>query len=279
MRMKFFLLSAAASLLALSCSQQSGGSDTIADEKIPVRKSPFQKLCQYWMVTDAASPTFRDIDDDVIKGVHNLPGIVFMTDSVFVENPRASMRYGHFTYRGKTIDARFDDGTRAEYSIDEIEGDTMVMRRSEGRQVTTLYLKGDQLFWPDLAHNPYTRENSKWRFRPSRPESAGELKERLKECVRFYEYLFQANARSESTEVDFDGLPTCFKWYEGGILVQGPSHLDRKWIDCFYSEEQAMQARQMIEDQLVNNKYDWDTTQSNWLQQTADVLRQIHDKM
>jgi len=35
----------------------------------------------------------------------------------------------------------------------------------------------------------------------------------------------------------------------------------------------------MIEDDLVSKKYNWDTTQTNWLKQTADVLKQIHDKM
>ena len=64
-----------------------------------------------------------------------------------------------------------------------------------------------------------------------------------------------------SAEIDFLGLPSCFKWYQGGIYVQGPTHLDRKWINCFYSEEQAMQARQMMED-VVLKKYDWDTTRA-----------------
>ncbi|HVZ97338.1 MAG TPA: hypothetical protein VG847_10710 [Chitinophagaceae bacterium] len=280
MRIKFFLLSLALSLLGSGCSLQQGSkNEKIADEKIPAPKDPFQKLCQYWMVTDATSPTLKDIDENHTEGIHNIPGIVFMTDSVFLENPRSAMKYGHFIYKGKTINVQFDDGSKAIYTIDEIEGDTMVMRRTEDNHTTTLYVRGDRLFWPDMARNPYTKENSKWRFKPARPETPEQLKERLKECVQFYEYLFEANANSESTEVNFDGLPTCFKWYVGGILVQGPAHLDKKWINCFYSEEQAMQARQMMEDQLVNNKYNWDTTQTNWLKQTADVLKQIHDKM
>ena len=60
--------------------------------------------------------------------------------------------------------------------------------------------------------------------------------------------------------------------------MQGPKNLDKKWINCFYSEEQALEARQLMED-VLTKKYDWDTTQTNWVKQTAMVLKLIHDKM
>ena len=64
----------------------------------------------------------------------------------------------------------------------------------------------------------------------------------------------------------------------GRHLCAGPKNLDKKWINCFYSEEQALEARQMMED-VLSKKYDWDTTQTNWIKQTVTVLKQIHDKM
>ena len=48
-----------------------------------------------------------------------------MTDSTFLEDPRAAMRYGKFTYKGKEIDAQFDDGKKAVYTIQHVQGDTM----------------------------------------------------------------------------------------------------------------------------------------------------------
>jgi hypothetical protein len=253
--------------------------EKIVDEKEAIRKDPFHQLCQYWEVTDAESPTYTDLYDNSIDGIYNYPGIIFMTDSTFLENPRAAMRYGKFTLKGNIITAIFDDKKKAVYNIQSRQGDTMILKRIEENHAAVLYLKGSQTFWPDASLNPFNKNNSKWRIKPAKPENVSELNGRLKNCVQFYEYFFRGYAKTEGDEIDFLGLPTCFKWYAGAIYVLSAKNLDKKWINCFYSEDQAMQARQMMEDVVTNKKYDWDTTQRNWMKQTADVLKQIHSKM
>ncbi len=49
-------------------------------------------------------------------------------------------------------------------------------------------------------------------------------------------------------------------------------------MSCFYSKEQALKGRQMLEDALVK-KYNWDVNETNWIKQTMPVLQQIHDKI
>lgn len=279
MTKRYFIFLFFLSLFFSNCStQQERNNEKIIDTNKPVIRDPFHKLCQYWEVTDADNPTYRDIYDHE-NNVENFSGIIFMTDSTFLENPRGTMRYGKFILKGKVITAQFDDGKKAVYTIENVEGDTMQFRRVEKEHTTILYVKGHRVFWQDASLNPYNKINSKWRIKPSKAENPQELNERLKECVQFYEYLFIGNAESENTEINFLGLPTCFKWYQGGIFVQSQKNLDKKWINCFYNEEQALQARQMMEDAVTTKKYNWDTTQTNWLKQTADVLKQIHDKM
>ena len=39
---------------------------------MPARKDPFHELCQYWEVTDAENPTFRDIYDQHTEGILQL---------------------------------------------------------------------------------------------------------------------------------------------------------------------------------------------------------------
>ena len=63
-----------------------------------------------------------------------------------------------------------------------------------------------------------------------------------------------------------NGTRAVFLFSQKKILIE-------KWINCFYSEEQALQARQMMEDVVTTKKYNWDTTQTNWLKQTANVLK------
>ncbi len=252
--------------------------EKIVEAKTHERKDPFHQLCQYWEVIDAENPTFRDVYDQHDEGVYNYPGIIFMTDSTFLENPRAAMRYGRFTLKGKIINGQFDDGKNAVYTIKNIQGSDMVLSRAEKGKPTILNVKGAQVFWSDASLNPFNKINSAWRIKPAAKETPEELNKRLKGCVKFYEYFFRGYGESESSEIDFLGLPSCFKWYQGGIYVQGLKTLDRKWINCFYSEEQALLARQMMED-IVLKKYNWDTTQKNWLKQTADVLKQMQAKM
>jgi len=280
MSIKYFCILLSLSLLMVQCTTQQGNNDQkIADDIISHPKDPFQKLCQYWEVLDAENPVYTDVYEHQEEQVYNYPGIVFMTDSTFSENPRGKIRYGKFHYHGKMIDAKFDDGTPAKYFIQAVEGDSMVLQRIENNRKTLLYIKATNVFWPDASTDPYNEKNSLWRVKPSAPETQDQLKKRIKDCVKFYEYMFRGYAVSTNNDIDFLGLPCCFRWYQGGILVEGADHLDKKWIDCFYSEDQALQARQMIEDVLTNNKYTWDTTQTNWLLQTADVLKQIYNKM
>ncbi|MGH2648466.1 MAG: hypothetical protein ACRDE8_12890 [Ginsengibacter sp.] len=280
MRKRYIIFLFFISLIPVDCSmQQESKNEKVVDEKSPVYKDPFHKLCQYWEVTDAENPTYGDLYDNQQEGIKNYPGLIFMTDSTFLENPKSAMRYGKFIFKGKEIDAQFDDGKKAVYIIQNVQGDTMQIRRVEKDRTSILYVKGDRVFWPDASLNPFNKINSQWRKKPSKAESPQELNERLKECVQFYEYLFTGNAESDNNDINFLGLPTCFKWYQGGIFVLSEKNLDKKWINCFYSEEQALQARQMMEDAVTTKKYNWDTTQANWLKQTANVLKQIHDKM
>ena len=265
-------------MLQPACTTQESKDEKIVDEPLPQRKDPFHQLCQYWEVTDAERPTFRDLYDQQVEGIYNYPGIVFMTDSTFLENPRAEMRYGKFSFKGKQIDATFDDGKKAVYTIQDRQANTMTVKRTEKSQSTILYLKASNVFWPDAGKEPYNKVNSGWRIKPKTSESDEQIRERLRGCVTFYQYFFQGYADSKADEIDFLGLPTCFKWYQGGIFVQSLKNLDKKWINCFYSQEQAFNARQKMEDALAK-KYDWDTTQRNWIKQLVPVLKQIHDQL
>jgi hypothetical protein len=279
MRSEFLFLLFFIAILPVDCTMPGEHKDEkIVEAEMSSRKDPFHELCQYWEVTDSENPTFRDIYDQQTEGILNYPGIIFMTDSTLLENPRAAMRYGKFVLKGKVINALFDDGKKAVYTIQNLQNSNMIVRRVEKDHITTLSLKGVRVFWPDAATNPFNKINSRWRIKPRKAESPGALHERLKECVQFYEYFFQGHGESQTDEIDFLGLPSCFKWYQGGIYVQATRNLDKKWINCFYSEEQALEARQMMEN-VLSKKYEWDTTQTNWIKQTAAVLKQIHDKM
>ena len=262
-------------LLANCTSPQQRTNDKMVDDEAVVEKDTIHLLCQYWQLEEADNPTSKDISFKE-NGIEFTSGIVFMTDSVLLENPKGKMNYGKFKLDGNTINVVFDNGGKAVYKIGRLNKDELLLRRTENKHVSQLTFKGSHTYWPDADKNPFSKENFKWVQKPRGPESAEEIKKRAKESVQFYAYYLTGFVNGGATTVDFEAIPCCFNWYSGGISIQSESKLDKKWIDCFYSKEQAFEARQILEDAILK-KYDWDTTETDWVKQTIPVLQQIHD--
>ncbi len=243
-----------------------------------VKRDSFQLLCQYWKLSDAEHPTSKDISFTNKEGILLESGIVFMTDSSFLENPAGEMSYGKFKLNGNKIEAKFDDGRKAVYTMNRLHKDELLLNRLENKHVSELTYNSTNTWWPDANTNPFAKQNYQWSVKPKKAETDEEIKKRIKDFVRFYQYYFTGLVNGGAINLDLIGLPCCLNWYQGGITIQSEAKLDKKWINCFYSTEQAFKGRQMLEDALVK-KYDWDTKETNWLKQTSSVLQQIYDKI
>jgi hypothetical protein len=252
--------------------------EKIVETPSVVKRDSFQLLCQYWKLSDAEHPTSKDISFTNKEGILLESGIVFMTDSSFLENPAGEMSYGKFKLNGNKIEAKFDDGRKAVYTMNRLHKDELLLNRLENKHVSELTYKSTNTRWPDVNKNPFAKQNYQWSVKPKKAETDEEIKKRIKDFVRFYQYYFTGLVNGDATNLDLIGLPCCLNWYQGGITIQSENKLDKKWINCFYSPEQAFKGRQMLEDALVK-KYDWDTKETNWLKQTASVLQQIYDKI
>ena len=78
--------------------------------------------------------------------------------------------------------------------------------------------------------------------------------------------------------VSFWGLPSCFKWYGGAIFIKKKDELKENWINCFYNEEQAMQAYKLA-DKLLSQKYNWPKGERNWLKLNLAVVELMYKKL
>lgn len=262
-------------LLANCTMPQQRTNDKMVDDEAVADKDTFHLLYQYWQLEDADNPTSKDIFFKE-NGIEFKSGIVFMTDSVLIENPKGKMNYGKYHVNGNTINVVFDNNGKAVYKIGRLNKNELLLRRTENKHVSQLTFKASHTYWPDAFKNPFSKENFKWVQKPTKPENAEEIKRRAKESVQFYAYYLTGFVNGGATTIDFEAIPCCFNWYSGGISIQSESKLDKKWIDCFYSKEQAFEARQILEDAILK-KYDWDTTETDWVKQTIPVLQQIHD--
>jgi hypothetical protein len=275
-RLTFFFL--ILSLAFSNCGQPSNDRNEKLIDHTSEMPDTFHLLTQYWELTDADNPTSKDVPFTSEDGIEYDAGIVFLTDSTVLENPAGEKTYGKFTLNGNGIRVIFDDGRKASYIIDRISEDALLLSRTEKEHTSKLTYKATHTDWPDSNKNPFSKENYKWSQKPTKPETDEEIKNRVKQCVQFYAYYFAGFVNGNAQQIDFNALPNCLNWYQGGISIQNEDGLDKKWINCFYSKEQAYKGRQMLEDAIVK-KYNWDEKETNWIKQTMPVLQQIHDKM
>ncbi len=275
---KLTLFSLLLSLLCSNCVTPSQtGNEKLIDNASQIADT-FHLLTQYWQLADADHPTDKDVSFTSDSGILYQSGIVFMNDSSVLENPAGEMTYGKFSLKGNAINVKFDDGRKANYILDRINKNELLLSRTEKKHISKLTYKATGMIWPDATKNPFAKQNYQWAQKPKKPETDDQIRNRVKENVQFFVYYFDGVINGKAQQIDFSGLPCCLNWYSGGISIQNESQLDKKWINCFYSKDQAYKARQILDDAL-GKKYDWNVKETNWIKQTRPVLQQIHDKM
>ncbi|MEO8823043.1 MAG: hypothetical protein ABI366_05665 [Ginsengibacter sp.] len=275
-KLSLFIL--ALSLFFSNCVQPSQDRNEKLIDHASEMPDTFHLLTQYWELTDADNPTSKDISFTSDDGAENISGIVFMTDSTVLENPVGEKTYGKFSLNGNTIDVKYDDGRMATYVIDRINKEQLLLSRTEKKHTSKLTYKATNTSWPESNKNAFSKQNYQWSQKPKKPETDEEIKNRVKESIQFYVYYFEGFVKGNTEQIDFNAMPNCLNWYQGGISIENEDKLNQKWIDCFYSKEQALKGRQMLEDAIVK-KYNWDEKETNWMKQLIPVLQQIHDQM
>ena len=275
---KLIFFSLVVSILFSNCGQPSRERNEKIIDHSSEMPDTFHLLTQYWELTDADNPSSKDISFTSDNGAEYVSGIVFMTDSSVLENPVGEKTYGKFSLNGNTINVKYDDGRKATYVIDRINKEQLVLSRTEKKHTSKLTYKATSTSWPDSNKNPFAKQNYRWSQKPKKPETDEEIKNRVKESLQFYAYYFAGFVNGNAAQINFNEMPNCLNWYQGGISIENEDGLNKKWIDCFYSKEQAFKGRQMLEDAIVK-KYNWDEKETNWMKQIIPVLQQIHDKM
>lgn len=275
---KFILLFLIVAALFSNCGESSQDKNEKLIDTTSEMPDTFHLLTQYWELTDADNPTSKDISFTADDGAEYVSGLVFMTDSTVLENPVGEMTYGKYDLKGNTISVNFDDKRKAVYLIDQINKEQLVLSRTEKKHTSKLTYKATSTQWPNSDKNPFSRQNYQWSKKPATSESDEQIKSRVKGYVQFCAYYFQGFLNGNAAQIDFNALPTCLNWYQGGISIENEDKLNPKWIDCFYSKEQAYKGRQMLEDAIVK-KYKWDEKETNWMKQIVPVLQQIHDNL
>jgi hypothetical protein len=102
-------------------------------------------------------------------------------------------------------------------------------------------------------------------IKPHSPETAEQIRERIKNYVHFFALFFLDNHLRQETDISFIGLPSCFIWYNGGIGMEKMGDIQQTWKDCFYSEAQAMEGYRSLENILQSQVLKWPEHPTSWI--------------
>jgi hypothetical protein len=236
-------------------------------------------LCQDWVLEEDAEG-LEGMDEN---SKFEIPyrSFYFSTKGTFVKNPRNTFDYGTWIYddAAKTITLNNSiDRTKDIYKIAKITTDELILVNVGINSATNLKFiaPGKRLVNPNAE--PYFLENNRWRIKPKIKESDSAIHQRLKGNLYFFILFYKSALAKEDKIVSFWGLPSCFKWYGGGIFIKKKDELKENWINCFYNEEQAMQAYKLA-DKLLSQKYTWPKGEQNWLKLNLAVVELMYKKI
>lgn len=259
--------------------------DTIAYEKfgftnLAANAGKKEMLSQVW--------DLKEDLDDVLEAQYDgsstidmvSRGFVFFNTGQVIRDPRGGYETGSWeldeTQQPMLLKIKYRNGSPAMFNILKLSATKMVLQRTS--REAPLEYKAQGIGYANEKDNPFALENNQWRIAPAGPETTEEIKKRLKDNIHFFIMFYDHNISSKSATVNFTGLPTCFKWYAGGIFLHKKEALSPMWINCFFNKKQAYEAYEMA-DKLLEKKYTWPKGESNWLKQNVFVLRQMEQQL
>src|SRR5882757_4644439 len=209
-------------------------------------------VCQVWKFEDADKTHWNKIFWDSVTDTRQFPELALFADHSALLNPRCGLKMGiwNLDKENGEMSLQWKDGTADLFIVRQRALKQMELAWHRGGDLALVRLQSDAIVHRHPRDDPYYPANNGWRVRPAAKETREQLRRRVKDCVRWYALFFMDNHRRQETDISFSGLPSCFEWYNGGIGMQLKSGLDKRWIGCFYSEDQAYTAYDMIAGEL-----------------------------
>lgn len=231
-------------------------------------------LSQGWEMEDDIE-VLRNNND--AEGNYPFRCFYLSNDSTFIKNPRNYMEYGKWSFdkQAKVITLKTASGSKDEYKLAALGANEMVVINSGIKSVTKLKYVSAGKQYKNNSDNPYYIDNNRWRIKPRFSENDSLIKKRLKACLHFYVLFYRDNLAKQENIISFYGLPTCLRWYKGGIYLVKKDDLADNWFGCFYSKDEALKAWKMM-DQIIGKKYTWSKDKISWVKKNLQVLEQMY---
>lgn len=230
-------------------------------------------LCQRWEL-DNNGYDYSDF---------NLHQLDIFKDSTVLRNGLGPVRIGRWKIKmigqQRLLEVAYTNNTKEQFLIESVHAHELVVVYKGLVDIITRKLSSDGLVHRNMYSDPFHSVNNRWRIRPLNTESDSAIKERVKQCIRFYALYYRDNIRRQKATIDFQGLPVIFEWYHRGIGLPDRKDVHKSWINCFYNREQALKGYEILRKLIVQYEFDWPENAPNWVYETHSVLEQMYHKL
>jgi hypothetical protein len=250
---------------------------------IHIRANVEAVLAQHWYLDDLAAVS----DDKLVwengDGTRLFPSLNLFPDSTALENPRSGIKpatwHRELSDKINTIVMNYGDKQSRTYRIRELSLRNLTVSWKDGTDSLWIRYRSDGMAHQDIRNDPYYPANNHWRIKPAHKESETEIRQRVKDCVRFYALYYRDHIKRHKKVIEFIGLPEIFRWYNGGIGLPMKSEMSESWVSCFYNRDQAERGYDILKNLIDVYEFDWPTGTPGWHYRTHSVLEQMYEKL
>lgn len=235
-------------------------------------------LCQNWVQEDDAL-TLQDADESPTL-LLSIRSFDFFSDGSFVKNYRMAWSYGTWQINdvSKLVTLEYENTENRHgvdnYKVTALATDELNVINKGLNTSTILKYVATECKLKNIADEPFHIANNQWRIKPKVAETDEKIKQRLKANLDFFVLFYKSAIVKNDKHISFYGLPTCLKWYGGGIYMQEQEEVSDNWINCFYNKQQALKAYALME-KVMGKKYTWPKENIGWVKKNLFVLEQM----
>ena len=128
----------------------------------------------------------------------------------------------------------------------------------------------------NLELNAFYPNNNKWRIKPTKPETANQIKERFANYISHLAYILKTASDQKQPAVSFEFSQGIIQIYSGGIGIKSKENVPETWINSYYSPKQAWQAYEMFETYLKTSKGYKGASTGEWFIDDYNILTTIY---
>lgn len=112
--------------------------------------------------------------------------------------------------------------------------------------------------------NPFSADNNQWRIPAKQKETDQQIKKRLQNHCRFWQYYFRWALNSEFSSVDVRSTPTSIKIYGNGFGLKPYGDLPATWRGYFYDSIDCQRANTLLRGAFEQRAIAWAYTDNKY---------------